>query len=255
MKMLMAANWKMFKTASEAQAMIRALSAKLGGVSPKDSEIVLFTPFTCLRESVEAISSALPDVAIGAQNIYPALEGAFTGEISPNMLKDCGATWVLIGHSERRHILGESNAFVGQKTAFALACGLKTIMCVGETLAERERGDLAEVLEYQLYQGLGGITEIPEPDCLAIAYEPVWAIGTGKRAAVSDIVDAHALIRELTKQILGHAGLLIRIIYGGSVKPENAGEILALDNVDGVLVGGASLQADSYHVILTANIR
>jgi triosephosphate isomerase len=168
------------------------------------------------------------------------------------MILDAGAAWVLTGHSERRHILHENNTFVGQKTSFALACGLNVIACVGETLEEREAGKLYDVLTAQLNQTLAKLPTPLSPERLVIAYEPVWAIGTGKTANNEDIIEAHAIIRELLKDIIGTSVSQTRILYGGSVKAENASEIIKLENVDGLLVGGASLKAESFAKIICA---
>lgn len=251
MHKLMAANWKMFKTGPEAAATVQSLVVGLGARRPEGRDVLIFAPFTALEATVRAMS-ALPGGMVGAQNFYPAGEGAFTGEISPRMITACGAGWVLTGHSERRHLLGESNAFVGQKTSFALHHGLRVVLCIGETLDEREAGGLEEVLAAQLRAGLADLPETFASASLAVAYEPVWAIGTGKSARPEDIVDAHGLARDLLKEILGTQGLEIRLLYGGSVKPDNVATILKLDNVDGVLVGGASLQAESFLKIITA---
>lgn len=251
MQTLIAANWKMFKTGLEAADTLHSLIEKMGGACPAGREVLVFAPFTALEAAAGAMR-ALPGGMVGAQNLYPAEEGAFTGEISPRMITACGATWVLTGHSERRHILGESNAFVGQKTGFALRHGLRVVLCVGETLTEREAGKLKEVLTAQLREGLTDIPDGFTPAALAVAYEPVWAIGTGKSARSEDIVNAHGLVRGLLKEILGPQATEIRVLYGGSVKPDNSAAILALDNVDGVLVGGASLQAESFIRIVTA---
>ena len=187
---------------------------------------------------------------IGAQNMYPAENGAFTGEISPDMIRAAGASWVLVGHSERRHLLGENDEFIGNKLRFALEKGLDVMLCVGETLQERENGEVSAVLERQLSRAL---TEVPETAIahLAVAYEPVWAIGTGRSAGPEDIMKAHTLAANLLEKHFGRVRE-VPLLYGGSVKPENAATILALDNVDGVLVGGASLQAESFTKIVTA---
>ncbi len=251
MEKLIAANWKMYKTAEEAASTLGNVARRLGGRLPEGRSLLVFAPFTALAATVDALR-ALPGSAAGAQNMYPADEGAFTGEISPQMIQASGASWALAGHSERRSILGESDVFVGQKTAFALSRGLRVVLCVGESLAERESGALGDVLARQLRFGLAGLRETLDPSMLAVAYEPVWAIGTGKTASLADIVDAHALARELVKENLGPTGLNVRLLYGGSVKPDNAAAILALDNVDGVLVGGASLEADALVRIVTA---
>lgn len=251
MQKLMAANWKMYKTPSEAARTARELSVLLGGQAPEGREVLLCVPFTDLAVVKEALQGTR-GIAVGAQNVYPAQEGAFTGEISPAMLLESGAVWVLTGHSERRHLLGEDNALVGKKTAFALAQGLRVILCVGETLPQREAGQLTSVLLEQLREGLSGLPGTPHPSHIAIAYEPVWAIGTGKVAGSAEILEAHACIREQLRSHFASLGNEIRILYGGSVKPGNAAEILQLDNVDGVLVGGASLQAESFSRIINA---
>jgi triosephosphate isomerase len=247
MSKLIAANWKMFKTAPEARETVTGLSS---AVTDPGCEVVLFAPFTALAAAREALS--MPDAAVGGQNVYPAAEGAFTGEISPSMLLDAGCAWVLTGHSERRHIMNESHEFVGKKTAFALGAGLKVMLCIGETLKERENGQLAAVLARQLESALRDVPESLTADQFAVAYEPVWAIGTGRTATADDIVAAHALVRRLLVTLRGDTGREIRILYGGSVKPDNAGSILGLDNVGGLLVGGASLQVDSFAEIIRA---
>ena len=215
MKKLMAANWKMYKTGAEAVETVQAMAGLLNGQAPEGREIVIFVPFTALERA-------------------------------------CGASWVLTGHSERRHVIGESDSFVGEKTAFALANGLRVMLCIGETLEERESGLLRNVLERQLKLGLKNVPADTPAESLAIAYEPVWAIGTGKTATTDDIVETHAICRALMREVLGDKADSTPLLYGGSVKPANAGSILALDNVDGVLVGGASLKADSFTQIINA---
>jgi len=251
MKKLMAANWKMYKTGAEAVATVNEMAEMLKGAAPEGREIVVFVPFTAL-EAASAAMKSIEGAATGAENVYPANEGAFTGEISPVMIKACGAAWVLTGHSERRHILGESDEFVGEKTAFALQSGLRVMLCIGETLEERESGLLRNVLERQLKLGLKNVPAETPAEALAIAYEPVWAIGTGKTATNDDIVETHAICRELMREIMGAKADETPLLYGGSVKPANAGAILTLDNVDGVLVGGASLKAESFTQIINA---
>jgi triosephosphate isomerase len=251
MKKLMAANWKMYKTGAEAAATVREMAEILNGAAPEGREVVVFVPFTALEKASDAMQD-INGASTGAENVYPALEGAFTGEISPVMIKACGASWVLTGHSERRHILGESDEFVGEKTAFALQNGLRVMLCIGETLEERESGLLRNVLERQLKLGLKNVPAETPVEALAIAYEPVWAIGTGKTATNDDIVETHAICRELMREIMGAKADETPLLYGGSVKPANAGSILLLDNVDGVLVGGASLKADSFTQIINA---
>lgn len=249
MKKLMAANWKMHKTLAEGRSTAENLVRAVGSL-PADREVLVFPPFTAIAGVADAFSGQA-GFSVGGQNFYPAEKGAFTGEIAPNMLQDLGCSYALTGHSERRHVLGESNGFVGQKTAYALSAGLKVVLCIGETLEEREAGKLESVLEDQLRLGLGDVDNNVSPDVLAIAYEPVWAIGTGKVAGPPEILEAHAYTRKLLHELLSN-GDSIRILYGGSVKPENCGEIISLDNVDGVLVGGASLEADSFSRIVLA---
>ena len=250
MKALMAANWKMYKTGAEAAATLTDLAARLTAL-PDDREVVVFAPFTALAACSTALAGNAR-IALGGQNCYPAAEGAFTGEISPAMLQDCGCAWVLTGHSERRAILGENSAFVGKKTAFALNAGLKVVLCIGETLEERDNGKLAAVLVRQMEAGLADLPADIAPERIALAYEPVWAIGTGRVAGPAEIVEAHALVRKFLETRFPARGKDIRILYGGSVKPGNAKDIITLDNVNGVLVGGASLQAESFSGIVLA---
>jgi triosephosphate isomerase len=241
--LIVAANWKMYKTSAEA----RATAAELSRLAPAPAcEVVIFAPFTALAATAAGLT--MP-AALGGQDVYPAAEGAFTGEISPGMLQDSGCSWVLTGHSERRHGLGENPEFVGRKTAFALSSGLRTMLCIGETLEEREAGRLVDVLTRQTEAGLRDVSETDLAG-LAVAYEPVWAIGTGKTATPDDIIAAHAAVRHILSALRGQAGRATPILYGGSVKPDNASTILALDNVGGLLVGGASLQAESFAAIL-----
>lgn len=250
MQKIIAANWKMFKTRAEAARTAREMRAAL--IHREDRGVIIFAPFTAIAQVANALDGA-PTMAAGGQNVYPAQDGAFTGEVSPLMLRDAGAAWVLVGHSERRHILGESLDFIAHKTAFALAQGLKVMLCIGETLAEREAGNLESVLKQHLHTALAHVQRPVSTDTLAVAYEPVWAIGTGKVAGPAEIVAAHALCRSLLGQCLGESvAKRIPLLYGGSVKADNAPTIMTLDNVDGVLVGGASLQAETFVRIATA---
>lgn len=250
MQLLMAANWKMYKNRQEAVNTLSELTKRLGGM-PADREVVVFAPFTVLSACSEAVGKSSP-VALGGQNCYPAVEGAFTGECSPAMLLDAGCVYVLTGHSERRALFAEDNAFVGRKTAFALEKGLKVVLCIGETLEERDSGTLGAVLDRQLTAGLAGVPDTVSPKELAVAYEPVWAIGTGRVAGPKEILEAHALVRTFLEKRFPGQGKEIRILYGGSVKPDNCKEIIVLDNVNGVLVGGASLKAESFSRIVLA---
>jgi triosephosphate isomerase len=251
MNKLFAANWKMHKTRAEAAQTASDLLRLCAGSLPAGREVLLIPTFTSLAETGAALASD-GRFALGGQDFYPAEKGAFTGEISPAMLRDCGATYALTGHSERRHVLGEDDAFVGEKTAFGLAAGLNVILCVGEKIEERKAGMLAEVLTRQVRAGLAAVPRDAAPESLCLAYEPVWAIGTGLVAGPAEILEAHALCRALIADIFGENAKEMRILYGGSVKPDNAAEIIGLDNVDGVLVGGASLKADDFSRIVLA---
>ena len=250
MKKLIAANWKMYKTVAEAE---NTASELIGLVSclPGNTEVVVFPPFTAIAPVAGAFKGR-PGFGVGGQDVYPAVEGAFTGEISPQMLLDLGCEYVLCGHSERRHVIGESNELVGRKTAFALEQGLAVILCVGETLAQREAGELGDVLYEQLKSGLKDVPRATGSQDITIAYEPVWAIGTGKVAGPAEVEEAHGLVRKYLKEFLPAESREIRILYGGSVKGDNAAEIKSLDNVDGLLVGGASLKAKTFMEIIKA---
>ena len=250
MNTLMAANWKMYKTRDQARETSQDLARRLEGSLPENREVLVIPAFTALGEVAAALGGRR-GYAVGAQDFYPAGEGAFTGEISPTMLLDAGCTYALTGHSERRHVLGEDDAFVGRKTSFGLEAGLRIILCVGEKLEERRDGRVEAVLERQLDAGLADVPRDLAPEVLSVAYEPVWAIGTGEVAGVDDIAAAHAMVRRKLMAVFP-AGRDMRILYGGSVKPENCSSIIALDNVDGVLVGGASLTADSFSRIVSA---
>ena len=244
MKLCMAANWKMHKTQAQAKATAAQLVRSLASALPQDREVVIIPPFTALGAVAEGLGSA-PGFALGGQNFYPAEQGAYTGEISPDMLLDHGCSLALAGHSERRHVLGEDNDFVAQKVRFGLDKGLRMILCIGETLPQRENNQLQSVLHAQLSSALSGLEHADLNSRLLIAYEPVWAIGTGKVAQAEDISQAHAFVRQELTSLLPHAGQLIPILYGGSVKPDNIGGIIGIDNVNGVLVGGAGLEAES----------
>lgn len=254
MQKIIAANWKMYKTCAQAAQTARALSDALANGVHEDRLVLVFAPFTAIAE-VQGKFATNPSLAVGAQNFYPAGEGAFTGEISPSMLRDVGAQWLLVGHSERRHILGESLQLIAQKTAFGLEQGFKVMLCVGETLTERTDGALATVLDEQLSSALDALPEDVKnalPGRFAVAYEPVWAIGTGKVAGPEEVVEAHTQVRSLLERYLGSDAADIPLLYGGSVKPDNAPLLLGLDNVDGLLVGGASLEAQSFLQIIEA---
>ena len=248
-KKIIAGNWKMNMTPSEAVALVETLKPL---VKTEEADVVFCVPAIDIIPVVKACEGT--NIEVGAENMYFEEKGAFTGEISPAMLREAGCTWVLTGHSERRHVLGESPDFVGKKTAFALEQGFSVILCIGETLAERKAGKLNSILWLQLERGLAGLGPNADYSRLAVAYEPVWAIGTGQTASDEDIRMVHTLVRELLSSLLGSNGIGIQILYGGSVKPDNAKAILSLDNVDGLLVGGASLQAQSFADIVRADL-
>jgi len=236
-----AGNWKMHKTVSEAVSLASELRDKLSDCSEK---LMIAPPFTALQ-AVSAVVKGT-NILLGAQNMGPEESGAHTGEVSVLMLKDLGVGVVILGHSERRHTYGESDALINTKVRLALKHRLAVILCVGETLEEREQGKLETVIRRQLAEGLKGV----EPSALAdvtVAYEPVWAIGTGKTATPEDADAVHAFCRKVIAELYGQeAARRILIQYGGSVKPENVAALMAKSNIDGALVGGASLKADSF---------
>ncbi|MFP4168082.1 MAG: triose-phosphate isomerase [Desulfonatronovibrionaceae bacterium] len=249
MKRLMAANWKMFKTLEDAVNTAREIVTGTGRL-PEDREVLVFPPFTALK-SVGEVMAGADNYFLGGQNFYPSEQGAYTGEICPEQLLDAGAGYALVGHSERRHVQGEENGFINSKVRFGLNAGLRIILCIGETLEERRANRVDEVLRSQLEKGLSGVDRDLPADSLAVAYEPVWAIGTGEVAEPGDITEAHGLVRDSMRDLLANADEM-RILYGGSVKPENCAQIISLDNVNGVLVGGASLRGDSFTRIALA---
>lgn len=243
---LLAGNWKMYKTASETTAFFEKFNPLVAQAS--HCEIVICPTFVNIAAAVQATKSTR--IGVGGQNLYWATEGAFTGEISGPMLKAVGANWVIIGHSERRQYFGETEATVLKRTVAALEAGLTPIVCVGERLEEREGNRTAAVLEEQFTGGIAGLT--PEQfGKIVIAYEPVWAIGTGKTATPDMAAEAHRTIRDLVRNKYGAdlAGK-VRILYGGSVKPDNVKGLMAQPEIDGALVGGASLDANSFASIV-----
>lgn len=248
MKKIIAANWKMNETRAQGEALARSVAEGIASL-PDDRKVVIFPPATALDIVTGA---SMGRFETGIQNFYPAENGAFTGEISPAMVHDCGGQWALCGHSERRHIFNEPDELISRKVNFALAHDLKVMLCVGETLEDRESGHLNAVLMRQLTSALSGQSSETAVSSIAIAYEPVWAIGTGKTAGPAEIKEAHELIRGDLRTMFASACTELPILYGGSVKPSNAHEILGLDNVDGVLVGGASLEAKSFLAIINS---
>ena len=241
---VVAGNWKMYKTARQAAETVRSLAGLVTGVH--GVEVVICPPFTALAAAVEAAKGSL--VAVGAQDCHWEKEGAFTGEVAVPMIADLGCGHCIVGHSERRQFFGETDAAVDKKVDAVLAQGLSCIACVGETLAEREAGQTFAVLERQVR---GGLTRHLTSPRLVIAYEPVWAIGTGKTATPVQAQEAHAFIRGVVAQAANPAAAqAVRILYGGSVKPDNIAAIMAQPDVDGGLVGGASLDAASFAKIV-----
>jgi triosephosphate isomerase (TIM) len=241
-----AGNWKMNKTVGEALDLIRELKTAISGV--KEVEVAVAPPFTALyavRKELEGSS-----IRLAAQTLYWEEKGAFTGEISPLMLKEVGCQYVIIGHSERRHFFGESDETVNRRIKAALAQGLKVIFCIGETLKEREEGKTFSVIERQIEGGLKGLGD-KELRNMVIAYEPVWAIGTGKTATPEQAEEAHRFIREKVEKLYSReVSEEIRIQYGGSVTPDNIKGLMNQPNIDGALVGGASLKAESFSKIV-----
>ncbi len=243
---LIAGNWKMNHggpSGVELAASVVGFAREVPHV-----DLVIAPPFTALAACAHECDGSRVEVA--GQNLYPRDGGAFTGEISPRMLVEAGCAWVILGHSERRQILGETDAFVAQKVTAALAAGLSPIVCCGETLAEREAGRTLEVVERQVRAVLPAIADPARP--VAIAYEPVWAIGTGKNAGPAEAQEVHHAIRLWLGQSSAALASDTRILYGGSVKPDNARELLAAPDVDGSLVGGASLDAATFAAIARA---
>jgi len=237
-----AGNWKMYKSVHETVVFVKELRSALKDTS--GVEIVIAPPFTAIHAAAEAARNTT--IGVAAQDLYWEKEGAFTGEVAPGMIKEAGAEYVIIGHSERRRLFGETDAIVNRKVGAAIAADLTPIVCVGETLEEREANATLDVLDRQLKDGLDRLTSghISE---LVIAYEPVWAIGTGRNATATQAGEAHAHIRQRLRQWFGgDAADHCHVIYGGSVKPDNIKELIAEPDVDGALVGGASLDVKSF---------
>lgn len=241
-KKLIAGNWKMNKTSTEAVELVRELVSALGKEHTVD--MVICPPFTALGSVVSILEGSV--IKLGAQNMHPEKSGAFTGEVSAEMLRAHFATHVILGHSERRSYFGETDAFINQKVITALKNQLRPILCVGETLAEREAGSALKVVQTQLEKGLEGVSA-QLAESVIIAYEPVWAIGTGKVATTAQAQEVHAFIRSLLGKLFGATvAQRLRILYGGSMKPANAPELLSQNDIDGGLIGGAALEARSF---------
>jgi triosephosphate isomerase len=245
-KPVIAGNWKLFKTNREAETFVWELAPLVSGVT--DVEIVIAPVFTALTTVSRAMAGT--GLKLAAQDCFWETEGAFTGEVSPALLRDAGCTHVIIGHSERRQYFGETDSSVNLKLKAALEQGLTVLFCIGETLVERESGETFEILASQV---TGGLAHIPVQmlSGVIIAYEPVWAIGTGKTATDEQAQEAHAFIRSTVADLYGkETAAAIRILYGGSVKPDNIAALMAREDIDGALVGGASLKADSFAAIV-----
>jgi len=248
-KKIIAANWKMNMTVAETESFLEDFRMEIEDVN--DVEVVIAPPFTALAKLSELLGGS-QKIRLGAQNFYYEKSGAFTGEISATMLRELFVRYVILGHSERRAIFGETDALINKKVHTALASELKPILCVGETLEEREAGKEKEVLETQLRGGLAGVVAEQFTD-LVIAYEPVWAIGTGKTATSAQAQECHAHVREVLAELSDKAvAAKVRIQYGGSVKPANARELLSQPDIDGALVGGASLEPRGFAEIVKA---
>jgi triosephosphate isomerase len=245
-KSFIAGNWKLNLSVDEGVALVRALTS---AAASGKVEVAVCPTALCVYAVAQAAAGSA--IGVGGQNAYWEEKGAFTGEISASHLKAAGAKYVVLGHSERRQLFGETNETVNKRLKAVLAQGLVPILCIGETLAERDGGKLESVLKEQITGGLAGLTA-SQLGTLVVAYEPVWAIGTGRTATTAQAQEAHAFVRGVLRSIVGDLADKIRIQYGGSVKPDNAKELLSQPDVDGALVGGASLKAADFIAIITA---
>jgi triosephosphate isomerase len=252
-KPIIAANWKMHMTPQETDDFLRAFARLVPDKCPV--QIVVAPPFVSLAKAQDSLTMAREQsVELAAQNMSQQTAGAYTGEISARMIKECGCKHVILGHSERRSIYGETSAIVNAKVLAALEARLHPILCIGETLAERDNGQIEQVLESQLRESLAEVGPRRITDCV-IAYEPVWAIGTGRTASAQQAQDAHAFSRKVLSDMFGaDVAVKIRIQYGGSVKPGNMAELISQPDVDGALVGGASMEPGSFWEICRAAI-
>ena len=245
---LIAGNWKMFKTIPETVEFCEGLKGEIGALLGKQVEVAVAPPFTAIAAAVQALQGS--PVQVASQDVFWAESGAFTGEISVRMLKDAGCRLGIVGHSERRQYFSETDDSVNKKAAALMKEGLIPIVCVGETLPEREKGVTFQVVEGQIRSGAKGLA-VKDPSAVVIAYEPVWAIGTGKTATPDQAQEVHAFIRKILGGVFSPSlARGIRILYGGSVKPENTAELMAMEDVDGALVGGASLEVKSFAQIV-----
>jgi len=246
-KPLVAGNWKMHRTGPEAVELIRQL---LEGYTAGRPEVMVAPPFTALEAASRVLDGS--GIALGAQNVHWEPQGAFTGEVSAGMLSALGCAYVIVGHSERRQLFGETDSWVSKKARAVLHAGMRPVVCIGETLAERDAGRTLEVCSSQLQGSLAGIA-VEEMTHVVLAYEPIWAIGTGRNATPAQAQEVHAHVREQLVRVFGRpVGESVRILYGGSVKADNAAELLGQADVDGALVGGASLKAQEFLAIIAA---
>ena len=249
-KLFIAGNWKMNTSAAEAVVLASALKDQIGSIDAID--LAVCPPSVYISDVVGAVAGST--IAVGAQNVYHEDNGAFTGELSTAMLKDVGCKYAIIGHSERRHVMGETDELINKKILKALADGLEVIFCIGELLEQREAGKTDAVVTEQVLKGLAGVSTEAMAE-LTVAYEPVWAIGTGKTATPDQAQAVHAMLRGLLAETYDAAvAEATRIQYGGSVKPGNAKELLSMADIDGALVGGAALKADDFAAIVTAGL-
>ena len=247
-KPFIAGNWKMNMNSATSVSLAAGLAKELDGVDTVD--VAVCSPFVYLQSVAAALSAS--NIALGAQNVYFEANGAFTGEISCDMLKDCCCTYVILGHSERRHVMGETDEMINKKIAAALKGGLLPIFCVGELLEERQGNKTNEVVADQVKKGLAGFTK-DQVQAITIAYEPVWAIGTGLTATPEQAQEVHAMIRGLLAEMYDETlAQAVRIQYGGSAKPSNTAELMAQPDVDGLLVGGASLKVEDFAAMVKA---
>jgi triosephosphate isomerase len=251
-KPFVAGNWKMNTNSHSAVELAKGIASGSSGLAGLSVDVAVCPPFVYLQAVAQAVNAS--NIAVGAQDLYIELKGAFTGEISTSMLKDVGCTYALCGHSERRHVIGETDQLVNKKVSAAISGGLLPILCVGELQAEREAGQMKDIVSRHVKEGLAGI-DTEKVKAVTIAYEPVWAIGTGLTASPEQAQEVHQFIRELMAELYDDViSQETRILYGGSVKSDNAAELMGQKDIDGVLVGGASLKTDDFLAIIKAAV-
>lgn len=247
-KPFVAGNWKMNTDSRSSVNLAKCIACGSSEVAGHSVNVAVFPPFVYLDSVAKVLSAS--SIAVGAQDVYCESKGAFTGEISPSMLKDIGCAYVLCGHSERRHVVGETDELINKKVAAAIMGGLLPILCVGELLGERDSSQTEKVVTRQLKNGLAGLNA-EKASAVTIAYEPVWAIGTGRTATPQQAQEVHRLVRNLLAQMYDdRVAQETRILYGGSVKPDNSDDLMSQQDIDGLLVGGASLNADDFLAII-----